>query len=59
LKKKHGEIEMEDKFLESQVAAAELNQFKLDNRHEELSENIRSLRQEIEAEEKDRALTQQ
>ena len=50
---------MEDKFLESQVAAAELNQFKLDNRHEELSENIRSLRQEIEAEEKDRALTQQ
>ena len=35
-------------FLESQVGAAELNQFKLENRKEELSENIKSLRNEIE-----------
>ena len=38
---------MEHEFLESQVNAAELNQFKLDNRHEELSENIKSLTAEL------------
>jgi len=39
---------MEDDFLVSQVGAAELNQFKLENRHEELSENISNLRIELE-----------
>ncbi len=48
---------MENDFFESQVGAAELNQFKLDNRHEELSENIRTLQQEIENDEKDRQHT--
>ncbi len=50
---------MENDFFESQVGAAELNQFKLDNRHEELSENIRTLQQEIENDEKDRQHTMQ
>ena len=39
---------MEDDFLVSQVGAAELNQFKLENRQEELSENISNLRRELE-----------
>ena len=49
---------MEHDFLESQVGAAELNQFKLDNRHEELSENLKVLSQHLEAQEAtDRAKT--
>ena len=45
---------MEHDFLASQVGAAELNQFKLENRHEELSENIKSLKEEIEVQETER-----
>ena len=45
---------MEHDFLASQVGAAELNQFKLENRHEELTENIKSLKAEIEAQETER-----
>ena len=49
---------MEHDFLESQVGAAELNHFKLDNRHEELSENIKSLSAHFEAQQQtDRAKT--
>lgn len=39
---------MEEEFLDSQVAAASLNQFKLENRQEEMSDNIKTLRREIE-----------
>jgi len=49
LKKEDDELQMEQAFLASQVGAAELNHFKLENRHEELSENIKSLKVEIEA----------
>lgn len=42
---------MEHDFLESQVGAAELNQFKLENRHQELTESIKALKVEIEAQE--------
>ena len=45
---------MEHDFLDSQIGAAQLNQFKLDNRQEELSENIVTLRAEIEAQETER-----
>ena len=45
---------MEHDFLDSQVGAAQLNQFKLDNRQEELSEHIVTLRAEIEAQETER-----
>ena len=48
LKKENEELSMEHEFLESQVNAAELNQFTLDNRHDELSENIKSLTVELE-----------
>ena len=49
---------MNHDFLESQVGAAELNKFKLDNRHEELSENIKTLKSEIEETEKQRQQTE-
>lgn len=45
---------MEHEFLENQVHAAQLNSFKLDNRTDELSENIKTLRQEISAQETER-----
>ena len=51
-------MRMEHDFLESQVGAAELNQFKLGNRKDELSENIRSLRNEIEEQETERKQNQ-
>ena len=54
LKKEDEELQMEHDFLASQVGAAELNQFKLENRQEELTENIKSLKQEIEAQETER-----
>jgi hypothetical protein len=47
---------MEHEFLESQVGAAELNSFKLENRHEELVETIKTLKAEIEAQETERHL---
>ena len=59
LKKKDDEMRMEHDFLESQVGAAELNQFKLGNRKDELSENIRSLRNEIEVQETERKQNQE
>ena len=40
---------MEQEFLESQVGAAELNQFKLDNRKEELTEQVIALKKHIES----------
>ena len=54
LKKEDEELQMEHDFLASQVGAAELNQFKLENRQEELTENIKSLKAEIEVQETER-----
>lgn len=45
---------MEHEFLENQVHAAQLNSFKLDNRTDELSEHIKTLRQEISLQETER-----
>lgn len=54
LKKAHQEAKLEEEFLGSQLGAADLNKFKLENRHDELSENIRSLKDEIEEQENER-----